>query len=258
MSDTTAKPQHYKTPAWVNLTIVALILLAGAWAVWQFGIKSPTAKAKPTKEVLAGKNGSSRGPGRLAMANQQQRPERPPRNNDELRVKSSGDVGGRRGDLVFNVTKSADGFGRIYLDSARRDNWVSSAEYKLHLLSYRLAATPKMAAAVGLTPEQKAKLDALPYTIVLSPEEETTLKTVFTAWSANPKSDAEKAKVYAALDEVAKVHLPKLEAAFKARVKAIPEIVTPEQITKATEWANPPKAAPTTKPATGNFAKLPE
>jgi hypothetical protein len=253
---TTAKPQHRKTPAWVNMTIVAMVLLAGAWAVWQFAFKSPTAIAKPRTETLANKN-AIRGAGRLAMANQP-RPERQPKNMDELRVSSTGDVRGRRGDLVFNVSKGTKGFGKVYLDSARRDNWVTQAEYKLHLLSYRLANTPKMAQAVGITDDQKAKLNALPYNIVLADAEETSLKAVFTEWSADQKNEAVKAKVYAALDEIAKVHLPQLETSFKARVKAIPTILTAEQIAKANEWANPPKAAPATRPAGGNFAKLPE
>lgn len=244
----TKQSRQPRTPAWVNMTIIGLIVVAGAWAVWHFGFKSPSTIARPRTETLATPSKlRGRPEARQVMANQ---PRREQRNNDELRVSKAGDVRGRRGELVVSVTKDKNGWGRIYLDAAGRHRWVSDPETALHLLAYRLANTPKMAQAVKLTPDQKVRLEALPYNIALSPAEETNLKAVLTAWVAKPDDDAGKAKVYAVLDEVAKAHLPKLEAAYKARVKAIPTILTAEQIAAAKDWANPKAAAtPSTRPA---------
>jgi Spy/CpxP family protein refolding chaperone len=62
------QPQVNTTPRWLNISIVLLVLLMGAVAVWQFGFKSAPQKVGP--QELAGAGAGARGGGGRGFANQ--------------------------------------------------------------------------------------------------------------------------------------------------------------------------------------------
>ena len=268
------------TPTWLNAIIVLLVLLIGLWAVWYFALRKPPEVALQIEEA------ADNGPGRRMWTPPTSQPFKgavdrrgfggggpnggggggfrgnptPPSRDEAIRRNNSGGIRARHNDVVLSATYSAsEGVHDVDLNYSfdLMEKWVTPQEIQLHMLAWRASNISNTGTQVGLTNDQRKNLLALKYHMPVTPEQLAKVRDLLTTWVAAENSAAAREKasaaVLAAMAEYGKLHEPATKSLFKARLLAIPTILSSEQLEKLREMqraANAPAgAAPAVAPA---------
>lgn len=271
MTTTPQNPVRNRPPGWLNGLIVLAVLVLGLYAVYYFVFKSDerppkviesNSAANPNNPLnaLAGRNRGARAanPGRT----QSQQPlinilsgSGAPASNNPISYtyddqKGVGKIKIRYENSIVNADYEgpARGGSRNPASAAPTRNsgivnltfdynidlkmsWVSVDEMNLHTLAWRAATTPSAAETAGVTNDQRRQLDALSYLPKLTNPEDTQLKKLLLNWVITP-DDPSKNEVLNYIKSISKLHLDETKASFKKRIESIPNILTPDQITK--------------------------
>jgi len=93
---------------------------------------------------------------------------------------------------------------------------------------------------IALTPEQKAKIEALTYQPVLSDSEKAEFDKLFAGWLKAPQKDKDAAaeELSNAVQAVAQKHLAEAKAALTRRCTEVSTILSADQMQQIREWFN--------------------
>ncbi|MGA2497888.1 MAG: hypothetical protein ABSH20_09110 [Tepidisphaeraceae bacterium] len=258
---TDQRESQRNTPTWLNAVIVLLVLLVGLWAVYYFTLRKPPEVVLQSEEVVDG------GFGRRAWAPPTSRPYNgannqrwqggggpggggggggrgnmnmpAPSRNEAIRRTGSGGIRARYNDVLLSASYSeARGVRDVDLNYSfdLMERWVSPQDIQLHMMAWRASNISNTGQAVGLTDEQRKKLLDLKYHMTVTPDELAKVGVLLTTWVAAennpPARDKASAAILALMAELGKLHEPATKSLFKARIAAIPTILTTEQLDK--------------------------
>jgi hypothetical protein len=207
---------HPKSPAWLNYTIILLVLLVGVWALWEMAFKAPTQVSSSAVELPANRGRGAFNPGggrgtqapavnitpTTRFANQRGRNnnagfQNPVQNTPVTPVSAAelerrnaitynnrdGAFAATWGDTTLSAAIGRNAINSLIFDykSDIRMGWITKDEQLLHLAAYRGTQTAN-GGGLNLTRDQKDQLDNLRYRPHLTDEEQTKLRQLVTAW----------------------------------------------------------------------------
>ena len=168
------------------------------------------------------------------------------------RKTAEGAIHGNRNQVYFGATpRDGSYIVSVYHAPALRQQWAKGDHEDVQRLSLRIVGNNRLAEHVGLTPEQRKALAALPsyYSPPPTDEERQKVAELVKAWDS-ATGEAKSAARDALLNAVAAVgaaHLEEAKANWVKRVTEVPAILKPEQLKLARTWD--PNKAPRTAPA---------
>lgn len=168
------------------------------------------------------------------------------------RKTAEGGIYGSRNQIHFSATPRDGSFVvSVYPAPALRQQWAKGDHDDVQRLSLRIVGNNRLAEHVGLTPEQRKALAALPsyYSPPPTDEERKKLAELVKAWDSatgEAKSAARDALLNAVV-AVGAAHMEEAKANWVKRVQEVPAILKPEQLKLARSW-DPNKAPPRTAP----------
>jgi hypothetical protein len=243
----TAQPNS-KLPAWIAGLAVMLLLAGSAWALYRFVWKDHTAVAVEAVAIS---------PSMPAVRNNRAYDPRSdptavrPVSTSSVSRSLSGRIRARNGGVVvYGIPKKNGGYDSVIeYEDAR--SWVTPTQWETQILAGRPMQYPALAEKIALTPDQKAKIEALSYQPILTDAEKANFDLLFDGWlkAAQKDKDADAEKLASAVQTVAQKHLPEAKAALLKRCTEVTTILSPDQMQQIRDWfnsASPRTVAPRT------------
>ena len=212
-------------PIWLSLVIIVLSLgIGGGLLYWLL------ADARPAGEVVLAPPAESAAVNRAAR-----RPPAPRAQSTDivLNSKDNWSVFSGRGRMNIVVRENKPYYTFLYQTS----DFATPEQYQLNMLARKVVTDKPTQEKLAVTPEQIQKLrpHTAPLGMKLSDADRAKLIELWTAHqqaAETAKADA-KAKLLAALKDVADRSLPATRKAVEERSNAVKSVLTPEQLTKA-------------------------
>ena len=215
--------------------LAVLLLLAGsAWALYKFVWTN-----KPGAAVEAVTIGPSPNSGRNLFA-PRNAPPGAPVSQASVSKSLSGRIRARHGGVVvYGVPKSNGGYDAV-LEYEDARSWVTPRQWEDQIFAGRPMQYPALAEKIAITPDQKAKIEALTYQPPLTDQEKGYFEKLFIAWMKAPQKekDAAAEELSNAVQSVAQKHLPEAKAALLKRCNDVTTILSAQQMQQIREWFN--------------------
>jgi hypothetical protein len=242
LSDNTSQPNS-KLPAWVAGLAVLLLLAGSAWALYKFVWQD-----KPAVAVESVPIGPSSGGGRNGgIFSPRGGPPAAPVSQSSVSRSLSGRIRARHGGVVvYGIPKNTGGLDSV-LEYEDARNWVTPDQWENQIRAGRPMQYPALAEKIAITPDQKARIEALTYQPPLTSQEKSDFDTLFNNWLKAPQKekDAAAEELSNAVQSAAQKHLPEAKAALLKRCTEVTTILSAQQMQQIREWFNSPGARTT-------------
>ena len=242
MSEEYSLPQREGLPNWLAGLVIALALAGAGWFAWTNLIKSDDGR------VVAIREGPARG-GRPQRASAPQRPRFSPTIVEGVARSPFGrSIYARVGDAAVRGIPDNDGKAwDVMLEYFDERTWVAPDQWRLVEQARIAMSLPHRGKEVGLTAQQKAKLDELNKGPQLSEAEKGKLIPLFAEWHGKKEQrDQLKPQMMAAAGELTGKYREAAKAAVVKFAGEIAKVLSAEQVNMLKEGTRPPK--PQTRP----------
>ena len=216
--------------------LAVLLLLAGsAWALYKFVWQD-----KPNVAVESVPIGPSSGGRNGGIFSPRRGPPAAPVSQSSVSRSLSGRIHARHGGVVvYGIPKSTGGFDSV-LEYEDAHSWVTRTEWENQIFAGRPMQYPALAEKIAITPDQKAKIEALTYQPALTSLEKSYFDKLFNNWLKAPQKekDAAAEELSNAVQSAAQKHLPEAKAALLKRCTEVTTILSAEQLQQIRDWFN--------------------
>jgi hypothetical protein len=213
-----------------------LLLLAGsAWALYKFVWSN-----KPGASAEAVTIGPSPNTGRSIFSPRGDGAPPRPASQTSVSRSLSGRIRARHGGVVvYGIPKTSGGYDAV-LEYEDARSWVTPAQWETQILAGRPMQYPALAEKIAITPDQKAKIEALTYQPPLTDQEKAYFDKLFTTWFKAPQKEKDIAadELSNAVQSTAQKHLPEAKAALLKRCTDVTTILSAQQMQQIRDWFN--------------------
>jgi hypothetical protein len=152
----------------------------------------------------------------------------------------SGRIRARHGGVVvYGIPRQGGGYDSV-IDYEDARSWVTPTQWDMQIRAGRPMQYPALAEKIGLTADQKAKIEALTYQPALTAQEKADFEKLFNNWYKAPQKekDAAAEELSNAVQSAAQKHLPEAKAALLKRCTEVTTILSADQMQQIQDWFN--------------------